>query len=604
MASYSPKYKGWRRKISRSLHSFNLNVVRLTYLAIASIFAVLILGVLGLSPVFMTLSWKHGEFPTPQVYDPVFIPIRQFGSLSHLLNSAFFDSRPKLHPGKDYRLEIITMKRFFKMGEPKPHDHTNNNHGDYFCQMKFRNGMISQIPATEFLIKEHNLRPFAVTLYWCDLPDFEKQKQKLCRVSNRQNWSLSRDPCWRELVPERVSILPKIQGEHEIKWLNVSVTSEMLDLVDSFSKEEKTFAAEATLAGDVKEIRICTSPIRGSLYDTFMPHWLEYYRRVGINKFIMYNAHPSDQTLDIMKRYEDKAIVEIVSFNVPTCSSLNVFIANDKVPLPLTCRTADNLVHDYGQLASQADCILRTAGKAQWTLIIDLDEFLVPQVSESTIPEVLVKQLQMFSKEDLSVSSGHFWGFHFNSFFYKACNADFNSELLAFSRPLQLTLNHFSAFAAINKQEPTEGFGRRCKIILDPLLVDVMGIHLPFVVLPDTDTPPLDMRVQDSRWEESKVALYNRWSVRYDHQGKTKMQRLNRANSYLDRYIFVHPDSVHIHHVRSKGVTMCNSAGEWKGKNVIENRRLWMLNGSEILQEVAKFYQSNENYQDTFNSNS
>lgn len=98
----------------------------------------------------------------------------------------------------------------------------------------------------------------------------------------------------------------------------------------------------------------------------YFVEWIEWHRKIGIEKFYIYDNESSDNTKEILTPYIESGLVEYV------------FWSGQKQQLP---------VYD--------DCIDKHRLDARWIAVIDLDEFIVP-IKDKSIPEFL-KRFEKFS---------------------------------------------------------------------------------------------------------------------------------------------------------------------------------------------------------------
>ncbi|OWA50841.1 hypothetical protein BV898_15346 [Hypsibius exemplaris] len=85
--------------------------------------------------------------------------------------------------------------------------------------------------------------------------------------------------------------------------------------------------------------------------------YIEYYRLMGVTKIFWQGIDVGDKTRKLLQYYEDEGVMEFREWKVPYN------------------RTAGDSAHYYGQVAAQYDCIMRTAGLFDYTIIADLDEY-------------------------------------------------------------------------------------------------------------------------------------------------------------------------------------------------------------------------------------
>jgi len=91
----------------------------------------------------------------------------------------------------------------------------------------------------------------------------------------------------------------------------------------------------------------------------YFQEWLEWHKKMGVEKFYIYDNESEDNTKEILAPYVENGLVDYV------------FWAGKKQQLP---------VYD--------DCLDRHRLEARWIAVIDLDEFIVP-VKDKTIPDFL-----------------------------------------------------------------------------------------------------------------------------------------------------------------------------------------------------------------------
>jgi len=91
----------------------------------------------------------------------------------------------------------------------------------------------------------------------------------------------------------------------------------------------------------------------------YFKEWIEWHKKMGVEKFYIYDNESEDNTKEILAPYVESGLVEYV------------FWAGKKQQLP---------VYD--------DCLDRHRLEARWIAVIDLDEFIVP-VKDKTIPDFL-----------------------------------------------------------------------------------------------------------------------------------------------------------------------------------------------------------------------
>ena len=103
----------------------------------------------------------------------------------------------------------------------------------------------------------------------------------------------------------------------------------------------------------------------------YFEEWIEWHRKLGVEKFYIYNNESSDNTEEVLMPYVESGLVE------------HTFWAGTKQQLA---------VYDDGLDKHRLD--------AHWIAVIDLDEFIVP-IKENTIPDFL-KRFESFSAVEIN----------------------------------------------------------------------------------------------------------------------------------------------------------------------------------------------------------
>lgn len=91
----------------------------------------------------------------------------------------------------------------------------------------------------------------------------------------------------------------------------------------------------------------------------YLREWIEFHKIVGVDHFYLYNNFSRDAYREVLKPYVEAGLVTLVDWPV-----------------------------EQGQMACYEDCIQKYAGETRWLGFIDIDEFVVPNATE-TIYEFL-----------------------------------------------------------------------------------------------------------------------------------------------------------------------------------------------------------------------
>ena len=94
----------------------------------------------------------------------------------------------------------------------------------------------------------------------------------------------------------------------------------------------------------------------------YLKEWIEFHRLMGVKKFYLYNNQSTDNYQEILAPYIKMKIVSLQELPVPFSNEL--------------------------QCKAYKDAFKKTAGKAKWLALLDIDEFLFP-VQVDTLTEFL-----------------------------------------------------------------------------------------------------------------------------------------------------------------------------------------------------------------------
>lgn len=108
--------------------------------------------------------------------------------------------------------------------------------------------------------------------------------------------------------------------------------------------------------------------------EPYLKEWVEYHLAAGVEHFWLYNNNSDDHSLEVLKPYVEKGIVEV--FFWPTTPLESCYVG--------------------AQLKAFRDGINRSCKKSTWIALIDIDEFILP-MQDHTIIDCLNNH---FSKAD------------------------------------------------------------------------------------------------------------------------------------------------------------------------------------------------------------
>ncbi len=103
----------------------------------------------------------------------------------------------------------------------------------------------------------------------------------------------------------------------------------------------------------------------------YFEEWIEWHKKMGVEKFYIYDNESSDNTREVLAPYIESGLVEYT------------FFPGQKQQLP-----------------AYDDCLEKYRLDARWMAVIDLDEFIVP-IKDKTIPGFL-KRFEKFSVVEIN----------------------------------------------------------------------------------------------------------------------------------------------------------------------------------------------------------
>ncbi|GFU47994.1 glycosyltransferase family 92 protein [Nephila pilipes] len=107
-------------------------------------------------------------------------------------------------------------------------------------------------------------------------------------------------------------------------------------------------------------INLCVRPLYGLYPSVNMIEFLTYYKTMGVEHFTFY-------------RYNISASMHLF-LEFLKSTNLNIEIRSWNVPL------SNDLLHEFGQMVFTQDCIVRSKYKFSHTIIVDMDEYIVPKL--------------------------------------------------------------------------------------------------------------------------------------------------------------------------------------------------------------------------------
>ena len=103
----------------------------------------------------------------------------------------------------------------------------------------------------------------------------------------------------------------------------------------------------------------------------YFEEWIEWHRRMGVEKFYIYDNGSTDDTKKVLQPYVDTGIVDLIPF------------PGEKM-----------------QLTAYDDCLAKHRFEMRWLAFIDIDEFIVP-VKDRSVTEFL-KRFEQFPAVEIN----------------------------------------------------------------------------------------------------------------------------------------------------------------------------------------------------------
>ena len=222
-------------------------------------------------------------------------------------------------------------------------------------------------------------------------------------------------------------------------------------------------------------LTVCVhSALFGPFPDPYMLiEFIEVYRILGADKFVIYNANSSAKIENIVSHYRDASLLDLFNWDLPSNMS----------------------THYVAQPALIQDCIYRYMFASKYIALVNLDEFIFPRLQSSLLdllagldcrnPGQIVFQSQFFSLDARQ---------HLNGSAYKTL-AMLNSLVLSYTMTDSKEL----------------GYRIRCKTIVNPRNILIGQVHTMRQMVPGSNTcrvPSAEAMIHHYRlWPMKQAAL-------------------------------------------------------------------------------------------------
>ena len=185
-----------------------------------------------------------------------------------------------------------------------------------------------------------------------------------------------------------------------------------------------------------RNFTVCVAPLHfnDSNTNNELIEWIELNRILGADFFVFYNYSVTQLENSVLSYYSKRGLAEVLPWN-----------------LLLTEQT----IHYYAQMAAINDCIFRHRMNTIFIAIFDLDEFIIPRNSEDF---TWYDMLERLPKASSYVFRNVFFPIQWE---YRRNN----------------TLNASTVLDTVKRESFVWPFSKRTKMILDPKVVNISGIH-------------------------------------------------------------------------------------------------------------------------------
>lgn len=249
---------------------------------------------------------------------------------------------------------------------------------------------------------------------------------------------------------------------------------------------------EASLRGH-GDIAICISPVAGGLYTSTLRFFMQHYGQMGVSHIFMYMRRPSKAFEALAEDILDEQRKTHVQGDVPTLELVPWCLQQDAT---YGCVSGQPKLEpgfwnvsgvNFGQLLSLQDCFMRSIGRYKWTVLIDLDEYVVPHAPHiKNLHDLVTTSLLRQPSGRLLAPSE----LRFQSAFFEPCwpgkkdraLMSQNTKVAFAVRPAESYPRPIWAAARVSEVfAPT----RRSKYMCDTLTCDRVGIHFGLTTMCD-----------------------------------------------------------------------------------------------------------------------
>ncbi|XP_060802828.1 uncharacterized protein LOC106142594 [Amyelois transitella] len=194
------------------------------------------------------------------------------------------------------------------------------------------------------------------------LPDNRTVTLKARVKAIRENWNLKYSATY-------VLCLLSDSGVHIREVVGASVSVLASTLADKPQTNMLTVLDTKPMSDVLEKLHVCVKPLHSSFSrSNWLIEWFEFNRLLGATHFYMYNVSLSSSVACVLDYYQRRGLITLMPWKLPLVSLVEI-------------RT-------QGQFAAFNDCLYRSMRTADWLLVIDVDELVLPRL-DRTIPDML-----------------------------------------------------------------------------------------------------------------------------------------------------------------------------------------------------------------------
>ncbi|XP_063603295.1 uncharacterized protein LOC134779216 [Penaeus indicus] len=338
--------------------------------------------------------------------------------------SGFWDSRPYLPEGPvarvlgimRYKKELMQPGRGFKVSS-----WVKDNMLNCSCVLWYTDKDVPSQGTLKAFVYEEGLKDYVGTFLLC----YPLSTGEANKVDDSMNTNFRSNN--QEKIPYAVSIMPTDRQNSSYNMIYLR-------------REEETANASETSSA------VCVRPLFGPYNNLVgMAQFLSYYSSVlKVKNFYFYDLAINDDVLEYLLKVATLGVnINILHWNVPT--------------------TDWEKLWDLGSLTALNDCVYRTSKKHAYVAVVDVDEFIVPQMKGLTLEGVYKKVIshKVGNHGDAALIRNIFFCYEFEN-----------------TKDDAIDINELPIFRYIHREDRVWPSKQRSKMIVVPAAVVALGHHM------------------------------------------------------------------------------------------------------------------------------